>query len=51
MQRRPASAANGWLDRDRTISETLTAISRADADIILTYFATVVAGRLNSSGR
>jgi porphobilinogen synthase len=41
-----AAAANGWLDRDRTISETLTAISRAGADIILTYWATEVAQRL-----
>jgi porphobilinogen synthase len=40
-----AAAANGWLDRDRTISETLTAISRAGADIILTYWATEVAQR------
>jgi porphobilinogen synthase len=41
-----AAAANGWLDRDRTIAETLTAISRAGADIILTYWATEVAQRL-----
>jgi porphobilinogen synthase len=40
-----AAAANGWLDRERTISETLTAISRAGADIILTYWATEVAQR------
>ncbi len=40
-----AAAANGWLDRERTISETLTAISRAGADIILTYWATEVARR------
>ncbi len=38
-----AAAANGWLDRERTIFETLTAISRAGADIILTYWATEVA--------
>ncbi len=38
-----AAAANGWLDRDRTIMETLTAISRAGADIILTYWAAEVA--------
>jgi porphobilinogen synthase len=38
-----AAAAHGWLDRDRMISETLTAISRAGADIILTYWATEVA--------
>jgi porphobilinogen synthase len=41
-----AAAANGWLDRDRTIMETLTAISRAGADIILTYWAAEVAGWL-----
>jgi porphobilinogen synthase len=40
-----AAAANGWLDRDRMISESLTAISRAGADIILTYWATEVAQR------
>jgi porphobilinogen synthase len=42
-----AAAANGWLDRDRTIMETLTAITRAGADIILTYWAAEVARRLN----
>jgi porphobilinogen synthase len=41
-----AAAANGWLDRDRTIMETLTAITRAGADIILTYWAAEVARRL-----
>jgi len=41
-----AAAANGWLDRDRVINETLTAIHRAGADIILTYWATEVARRL-----
>jgi porphobilinogen synthase len=41
-----AAAANGWLDRDRAILETLTAISRAGADIILSYWATEVAQRL-----
>jgi porphobilinogen synthase len=40
-----AAAANGWLDRDRTILETLTAISRAGADIILTYWAAEIAQR------
>jgi porphobilinogen synthase len=42
-----AAAANGWLDRDRTIIETLTAITRAGADIILTYWAAEVARRLS----
>jgi porphobilinogen synthase len=41
-----AAAANGWLDRDRTVLETLTAIRRAGADIVLTYWATEVASRL-----
>jgi porphobilinogen synthase len=41
-----AAAANGWLDRDRTIIETLTAIRRAGADVVLTYWATEVANRL-----
>jgi porphobilinogen synthase len=41
-----AAAANGWLDRDRVIMETLTAIRRAGASVILTYWATEVAGRL-----
>ncbi|MGW1340346.1 porphobilinogen synthase [Kribbella sp. NPDC002412] len=35
-----AAAANGWIDRDRAILETLTSIRRAGADTILTYWAT-----------
>jgi porphobilinogen synthase len=42
-----AAAANGWIDRDRVIAETLTAIRRAGASIILTYWAAEVAGRLS----
>ncbi|RMF23030.1 MAG: porphobilinogen synthase [Deltaproteobacteria bacterium] len=34
-----AAAANGWLDERRVMIESLTAIKRAGADIILTYFA------------
>ena len=34
-----AAIKNGWLDRDRTILESLTAIRRAGADFMLTYFA------------
>jgi porphobilinogen synthase len=41
-----AAAANGWLDRDRTILETLTSIRRAGADVVLTYWATEVARRV-----
>ena len=42
-----AAAANGWLDRDRMILETLTAIRRAGADVVLTYWATEAATRLD----
>jgi porphobilinogen synthase len=41
-----AAAANGWLDRDRAIAESLTAIKRAGAGIILTYWATEMAAAL-----
>jgi porphobilinogen synthase len=41
-----AAAANGWIDRERTIEETLTAFVRAGADAVLTYWAVEVAARL-----
>ena len=34
-----AAQRNGWLEKDRTILESLTCIKRAGADIIVTYFA------------
>ncbi len=34
-----AAARLGWLDEERTMVEVLTAIRRAGADLILTYFA------------
>jgi len=34
-----AAAANGWIDGDRVMMETLLAFKRAGADAILTYFA------------
>jgi porphobilinogen synthase len=34
-----AAAANGWIDHDTVALEHLTAIKRAGADVILTYFA------------
>src|SRR5689334_15340319 len=34
-----AAARNGWLDHDRAMLESLTAIRRAGAEVILTYFA------------
>jgi porphobilinogen synthase len=42
-----AAAAQGWLDRDRAIMETLTGIKRAGAGIILSYWAAEVARRLH----
>jgi len=41
-----AAAANGWIDRDAAILETLTSIRRAGADIILTYWAAEIAAKL-----
>lgn len=41
-----AAAANGWIDRNRAIDESLVAIKRAGADFILTYFAVEAASRL-----
>ncbi|HWL03039.1 MAG TPA: porphobilinogen synthase [Microbacteriaceae bacterium] len=46
-----AAAANGWIDRDRAILETLLSIRRAGADAILTYYAAEVAGRLGRERR
>jgi porphobilinogen synthase len=34
-----AAGANGWIDRDRVIIESLTSIKRAGADLIISYFA------------
>ncbi|MFZ0323398.1 MAG: porphobilinogen synthase [Actinomycetes bacterium] len=38
-----AAAANGWVDRERAIMESLVAIRRAGAQQIITYWATEVA--------
>jgi porphobilinogen synthase len=38
-----AAGLNGWIDEQRATLEVLTAIKRAGADMILTYFATQVA--------
>jgi porphobilinogen synthase len=43
-----AAAANGWLDRRRTILETLTSIRRAGADLVLTYWAAEAAPWLDA---
>ena len=34
-----AAAANGWIDRERVMLETLTSIKRAGAGMVLTYWA------------
>ena len=41
-----AAEANGWLDGDRAMMESLLGFKRAGADAILTYFAPRVAGLL-----
>jgi porphobilinogen synthase len=41
-----AAAANGWIDRDKAILETLTSIRRAGASVILTYWATEISRTL-----
>lgn len=43
-----AAAQKGWLDLDAIMWESLLAIKRAGADIIISYFAKDVARRLNS---
>jgi porphobilinogen synthase len=44
-----AAAGNGWINEKAIIIEVLTAIKRAGADIILTYFAKDVAGWLKKN--
>jgi porphobilinogen synthase len=43
-----AAAANGWIDEGRAMMEALTAIRRAGADIIITYYAREAARRLRA---
>jgi porphobilinogen synthase len=38
-----AAARNGWLDHDRAVLESLVAIKRAGADLIITYYAELLA--------
>jgi len=49
-----AAAANGWIDRERAILESLVGLRRAGAEGLLTYWAIEVAGwlrgRLSASG-
>ena len=41
-----AAARAGWIERDRIILETTTAIARAGADILITYYALELAKKL-----
>jgi porphobilinogen synthase len=41
-----AASRNGWIDEERAMLESLTAIRRAGADMIITYFARQAATRL-----
>jgi porphobilinogen synthase len=45
-----AAAAQGWIDRDRVIIESLTGIARAGAGVVLTYFALDAARLLEEAG-
>jgi porphobilinogen synthase len=38
-----AAARNGWIDRERVVTESATSISRAGADLIITYHAPLLA--------
>ena len=44
-----AAGQNGWIDEERVMIESLTAIKRAGADMILTYFAKDVARWINKT--
>lgn len=44
-----AAAANGWIDGDRAMMESLIAFKRAGADGVMSYFAPRVAERLNKA--
>jgi porphobilinogen synthase len=44
-----AAAARGWIDEPRIMMETLTAIARAGADIIITYYAREAARALRDA--
>jgi porphobilinogen synthase len=41
-----AAAANGWIDEERVMMESLLCMKRAGADIIFTYYAKEAAKRL-----
>ena len=45
-----AAAARGWLDRKGAATETVTAIARAGADVVVSYFAADLACWLKEEG-
>lgn len=45
-----AAAANGWIDEERVVMETLVAFKRAGADLIITYHAKDAARWLRAQG-
>ncbi len=45
-----AAGQKGWLDENQVMMEVLTAIRRAGADLIITYFAKDAARQLNEKG-
>jgi porphobilinogen synthase len=45
-----AASRAGWLDEDRVAIESLTAIKRAGADLIITYYAKEAARWLRHTG-
>ncbi len=46
-----AAAANGWIDGDKAIDETLVSFVRAGADVVITYFAKEYAARMAERAR
>jgi porphobilinogen synthase len=44
-----AAAANGWVERERAVMESLLNIRRAGAQVILTYYALEAAAVLRRS--
>ncbi|PPF89714.1 porphobilinogen synthase [Subtercola sp. Z020] len=44
-----AASANGWIDRERAIFESVTGIRRAGADAVLTYYAPEIARTLREN--
>jgi porphobilinogen synthase len=44
-----AAAMHGWIDRERAVEESVVAIKRAGASVVLTYFAVELANKLRNS--